>query len=91
MPKIKDETYVINLDEYELIGTHWIALYLNGDNVTYFDSFEVTHIQKKLKKVITNKNIITNEYHESNIMNTSICFSNMWILLYWIYCFYDER
>ena len=91
MPKIKDETYVINLDEYELIGTHWIALYLNGDNVTYFDSFEVTHIQKKLKKVITNKNIITNEYHESNIMNTSICFSNMWTLLYWIYCFYDER
>ena len=23
--KIKDGTYVINLDEYENVGTHWIA------------------------------------------------------------------
>ena len=29
LPKIKDETYVINL-EYKSIGTHWIALYVNG-------------------------------------------------------------
>ena len=26
--KIKDGAYVINLDEYEDIGTHWIALFL---------------------------------------------------------------
>ena len=25
--KIKDEAYVINLDEYANIGTHWIALF----------------------------------------------------------------
>ena len=25
LPKIKDGAYVINLDEYESIGTHWIA------------------------------------------------------------------
>ena len=25
--KIKDGAYVINLDEYEDIGTHWIALF----------------------------------------------------------------
>ena len=31
--KIKDEAYVINLDEYSDIGTHWIALYVN--NKTY--------------------------------------------------------
>ena len=24
LPKIKDKAYVINLDEYESIGTHWI-------------------------------------------------------------------
>ena len=27
LPKIKDETYVISLDEYSDIATHWIALY----------------------------------------------------------------
>ena len=25
--KIKDEAYVINLDEYANVGTHWIALF----------------------------------------------------------------
>ena len=24
--KIKDESYIINLDEYSNIGTHWVAL-----------------------------------------------------------------
>ena len=42
--KIKDRTYVINLDEHESIRTHWIALYVNDNNVTYFDSFGVEHI-----------------------------------------------
>ena len=28
LPKIKDGAYVINLDEYSDIGTHWVALYL---------------------------------------------------------------
>ena len=41
LPKIKEEVYVINLDEYKLIATHWIAQYVNGDNIIYFDSFGV--------------------------------------------------
>ena len=41
--KIKDGAYVINLDEYSDIGTHWIALWVNN-NVTYFDSFGVEYI-----------------------------------------------
>ena len=40
-PKLKDGPYVINLDEYKSIGTLWIVLYVNCDNVTYFDSFGV--------------------------------------------------
>ena len=28
LPEIKDEAYVINLDEYSDIGTHWVALYV---------------------------------------------------------------
>ena len=27
LSKIKDGVYIINLDEYEPIGTHWIAFY----------------------------------------------------------------
>ena len=40
---------IINLDEYESIGTHWIAVYANAENLTYFDSFGVEYIQKKLE------------------------------------------
>ena len=58
--KIKDGAYVINLDGYSDIGTHWIALYVNNTTVTYFDSFGVEHIAKEIKKIINNQNIITN-------------------------------
>ena len=39
--KIKDGVYVINLDDYKLIQSHWIVLYVNDNNVIYFDSFGV--------------------------------------------------
>ena len=52
LTKIKDGAYVINLDEYESIGTLWIALYVNAENVTYFDSFGVEHIPKDIRKII---------------------------------------
>ena len=48
LTKIRDGTYIIDLDEYESIGTHWIVLYVNAENVTYFDSFEVEHIPKEI-------------------------------------------
>ena len=52
LPKIKDGTYIINLDEYSDIGTHWVALYVHNDDVTYFDSFGVEHIPKEIKAFI---------------------------------------
>ena len=53
-----DGACIRNLDEYESVGTHWIASYLNAENVAYFDSFGVEHIPK----FIGNKNITTNIY-----------------------------
>ena len=44
LTKTKDGACVTNLHEYKLIETHWIALYVNGDNVTYFDSFGFENI-----------------------------------------------
>ena len=50
--KIKDEMYVISLDEYTDIGIHWTALYKSNNKVTYFDSFGFEHIPKEIKKFI---------------------------------------
>ena len=58
LPKIKDGAYIINLNKYSDIGTHWVALWVN--NVTYFDSFGIEHIPKDIKAFINNKNIKTN-------------------------------
>ena len=49
LPKIKDGPYVLNLGELKSTGTHWIALYANGNNIQCFDSFGVEIFQKKLK------------------------------------------
>ena len=58
--KISDGAYIINLDEYSDIGTHWIALYVKNNDITYFDSFGVEHIPEEIKKFMGNKNIKTN-------------------------------
>ena len=57
---IKNGAYVIDLDEYGDIGTHWVALYVNNKTIIYFDSFGVQHIPKEIMKFIGNKNMITN-------------------------------
>ena len=62
LSKIKDGVYIINRDEYESIGTHWIVLYVNAKNITYFDRFGVENIPREIRKFIRNKDITTNMY-----------------------------
>ena len=47
----------VSLDEYESIGTHWIALFTNGDKVTYLESFKnrVKYIPKESKHIYKKK------------------------------------
>ena len=33
LPKMKDEAYVINYDEFKSVESHWIALYVNGNTI----------------------------------------------------------
>ena len=57
---IKNGAYVINLDEYADVGTHWIALYVKNNEVIYFDSSGVDHVPKEIKRFIGHKDIKTN-------------------------------
>ena len=57
LPKItKKGAYVINLDEYEKTGTHWIALFVKTNEVIYFDSFGIENIPKEINKFIGSNN-----------------------------------
>ena len=52
--KIKKGAYVINLDECENTGTHWVALFVKPKYTVYFDSFGIEHIPKEINKFINN-------------------------------------
>ena len=74
--KIKDGTYVINLDEYAHVGTHWIALFCNRNEIVYFDSFGVEHVPKDIKEFIGNKNIKGNIFRvqaNDSVMSGYFC------------------
>ena len=60
LKKIKDGAYVINLEEYADVGTHWIGLFCNRNEIVYFDRFGVEHVPKEIKEFIENKNIKAN-------------------------------
>ena len=60
--KLKDAVYVINLDQYADVGTHWIALFCNRSEIVYFDSFGVKHVPEEIKEFIGNKNIKVNNF-----------------------------
>ena len=62
LPETMNVKDVKNLDEHKSIEAHWIALYVNDDNVIYLDNFEIKHILKKIKRFIGNKNIKTDIY-----------------------------
>ena len=68
--QLKKGAYVINFDEYENTGTHWIASFVKTNEAIYFESFDIEHIPKEINKFIgndqsssakaRNKNIISN-------------------------------
>ena len=60
LKKIKDGAYVINLDENADVGMHLIALFCNGSEIVYFDSFGVGYVPEEINDFVENKIIIAN-------------------------------
>ena len=77
LPKtVKNKAYIINLDEYADAGTHWVALYVENNKITYYDSFGVEHVPKEIKRFIGHKNIKTNIFRiqgDNSIMCGYFC------------------
>ena len=49
LPKIKDGTYIINLDEYSDIGTHWIAFQVQNIDLLILIVLEQNILKKRLE------------------------------------------
>ena len=72
LTEIKDGAYVINLDWYSDIGTHWVALCVHN-NVTYFYSFGVEHIPKEIKAFIDGSLSITTNIFRIQSYDSIMC------------------
>ena len=76
LSKIKDGDYVINLDVYSNIGTHWVALYVGAagsKDVIYFDSFGVEHIPKEIKAFIGRSSSVTTNISRIEAYDSIMC------------------
>ena len=52
--KIKDGAYIINLDEYANVGTHWIALFCKRMKLFILIVLVLNILMKKLKILLNN-------------------------------------
>ena len=74
LPKtIKNGAYVINLDEYADVGSHWIASYIKNDEIIDCDSFGVEHIPKEIMKFIGNKKDIKTNIFRLQAYDSIMC------------------
>ena len=48
LPRIKDWAYVINLDDRNSKGTHWVSLFIDKNIAIYFDSFGIEYIPQEV-------------------------------------------
>ena len=71
IPRIKDGTYVINLDDKKNKGTHWVLTFIDRKKAVYFDSLGIEYIPQKVLNKIKDKSIIHNIYriqHNNYVM-----------------------
>ena len=55
---LKDAARVIDLEEYDAIGNHWLVVFVKSNEGTIFDRFDVEYIPRQIKRVIQYKHVI---------------------------------
>ena len=48
LPRIKDGVHVLNLDNNQNKGTHWVSLFIDKNAVVYFVLFEIEYILQEV-------------------------------------------
>ena len=81
---MKDEPCLINLDDKNSNGIHWVSLFIDRNIGVYFNSFRMEYIPEEVLKKSKINQLVTISL-EFKIMN------NVWILLYGFYRIYTCR
>ena len=86
LPRLKDGTYVINLDDKKTKGTHWVPLFIDKNPTIYFDSFGIDYIPQEVLSKIKDKSITHNilRIQDNNfIMCAFYCITFLEYILVW--------
>lgn len=70
---LKKECAVVNLDNSDGPGTHWVAYFKINSNVYYFDSFGNLRPPQELIMYLGSKSIIFYNYTKYQHYDTVIC------------------
>ena len=57
LPRRKDGAFVINLDDKQNKGTHWVSLFIDRHMALYFDSFGIEHVPQEVLGKMKDKSI----------------------------------
>lgn len=69
----KFECGIINLDDYDGPGTHWVAYKKTGDSISYYDSFGNLSPPLEFIKYVGDKNKIFYNYKRYQDFGTVNC------------------
>ena len=70
---IPGQCFIINLDDTEGPGTHWVALKIIADHVNYFDSFGLQPPQEFLNLCYTFDKLHKYESNQFQDLSTTLC------------------
>ena len=73
LTRIKDGEYVINLDDKQCKGTHWVSLFIDRNTIVFFDSFRIEYIPQQLWNKSKDKSIIFRIQSDDSIMSGFCC------------------
>ena len=68
LPKIKDGANVINLDDKNSKGKHWVSFFLYKNVAIYFDSFGIECIPQEVLSEIRDQSITHNIFIIMNLL-----------------------
>ena len=72
LPRIKDGVYVINLDDKQSKGMHWVFLFIGRNMAVYFDSIGIEYIPQEVLSKIRDK-LITDTIFRIQFDDSIMC------------------
>ena len=69
LPRIKDGAFVINLNDKNSTGTHWVSLFIDKNLAICFDSFGIEYISLEVLNQKLEINLLLTIYLEYKKMN----------------------